>query len=110
VDAISDEAKGAAKQCSGTRPALVALHLIDPISPSDLQAMLTTPNGLHEITHAVFKSMNRLHVDTVAFTVPQVPRPDGRGAKWLSGNMIALYNPQPQFPCTEIRSIFRAAR
>jgi hypothetical protein len=109
VDAVSEEAKEAAKQCSGTRLALVALHLIDPTSPSDLQAMLTTPNGLHEITRAVFKSVNRLHVDTVAFTVPQVLGTDGRGGRWLSGHMIALYNPQPQFPCTEIRSIFRAA-
>jgi len=54
VDAISAEAKEAAKQCSGTRPALIALHLVDQLSRSDLQAMLKTPSGLHAITHAVF--------------------------------------------------------
>lgn len=40
VDTISAEAKDAADQCSGTRPALVAVHLIDEISRADLQAML----------------------------------------------------------------------
>jgi hypothetical protein len=64
VDTISDQAKEAAKQCSGTRPALIALHLVDQISRSDLQNMLHTSNGLHTITHAVFKGTNRLHVDS----------------------------------------------
>jgi hypothetical protein len=87
---------------------LVTLQLVDEISRSDLQTMLATPNGLHTITHAVFKGMNRLHVDTVAFSVPQALRTDGQGAKWLSGDMLTLYNPQPRFPCAEVRSIFRA--
>lgn len=107
VDAIGAEAKEAANQCSGTRPALIALHLVDQLSPSDLQELLENPSGIHAITHAVFRGMNRLHVDTVAFSVPQAPRTDGAGARWLSGNMVALYNPQPQFPCGEIRTIFR---
>jgi hypothetical protein len=110
VDAISDEAKKAADQCSGTRPALIALHLIDEISRSDLQTMLRTSNGLHAITHAVFKVEKRLHVDSVAFTVPQVARTDGFGARWLSGDLIMLNNPGPRFPCAEIRSIFRPAQ
>jgi len=108
MKAISGEAKKAADQCSGTRPALVAVHLIDEINRSDLQAMLKTSNGLHAITHAVFESGKRLHVDSVAFTVPQVARTDGRGAKWLSGDLIMLNNPEPRFPCAEIRSIFHA--
>jgi hypothetical protein len=110
VDAISAQAKEAADQCSGTRPALIALHLIDEISRSDLQTMLKTSNGLHAITHAVFKGGKRLHVDSVAFTVPQVARTDGCGAKWLSGDLIMLNNPEPLFPSTEIRSIFRPAQ
>jgi hypothetical protein len=107
VNTIADEAKEAADQCSGTRPALITLHLVGQISRSDLQTMLKTPNGLHEIAHAVFKDTGRLHVDSIAFTVPQVLRTDGHGAKWLSGDMVSLYNPQPRFPCAEIRSIFR---
>src|SRR5262245_39856967 len=58
VDAISTEAKEAADQCSGTRPAVIALHLVE-ISRSDLQTMLKTSSGLHAIAHAVFKGTNR---------------------------------------------------
>lgn len=110
VDTISAQAKEAADQCSGTRPALIALHLIDEIDRSDLQTLLKTSNGLHAITHAVFKGGKRQHVDSIAFTVPQVTRTDGSGAKWLSGNLVMLNNPQPMFPCDEIRSIFRPAQ
>jgi hypothetical protein len=110
VDAISTQAKEAADQCSGTRPALIALHLIDEISRSDLQTMLKTSNGLHAIAHAVFKGGRRLHVDSVAFTVPQVARTGGVGAKWLSGDLVILNNPEPRFPCPEVRSIFRASQ
>jgi hypothetical protein len=110
VDTISAQAKEAADQCSGTRPALIALHLIDEINRSDLQIMLHTSNGLHAITHAVFKGGKRRHVDSIAFTVPQVTRTDGSGAKRLSGNLVMLNNPQPLFPCDEVRSIFRPTR
>ena len=110
VDTISAQAKEAADQCSGTRPALIALHLIDEINSSDLQTMLQTANGMHAITHAVFKGGKRQHVDSVAFTVPQVTRTDGYGAKWLSGNLVMLNNPQPLFPCDQVRSIFRPAQ
>jgi hypothetical protein len=74
VDTISEEAKEAAEQCSGTRPALIALHLVDQISRAELQTMLHTPNGLHTITHAVFKGTNRLHVDSIAFTANPAKR------------------------------------
>ena len=110
VKTIAAEAKEAADQCSGTRPALIALHLIDQISRSDLQTMLKTPNGLHEIGHALFNGTGRLHVDSIAFTVPQVLRTDGQGAKWLSGDMVALYNPQSRFPSAAVRSIFRPTK
>jgi hypothetical protein len=109
VEAISARAKEAADQCSGTRPALIALHLIDEISRSDLQNMLNTSNGLHAVSHAVFRSEKRQHVDSVAFTVAQVARTDGSGGRWLSGDLIMLNNPEPRFQCPEIRSIFRAA-
>jgi hypothetical protein len=110
VDTISAQAKEAADQCSGTRPTLIALHLIDEINSSDLQTMLKTANGMHTITHAVFKGGKRQHVDSVAFTIPQVTRTDGSGAKWRSGNLVILNNPQPLFPCDAIRSIFRPAQ
>ena len=108
VEAIANAAKEAADQCSGTRPALLALYLIDEISRPELQAMLTTPNGLHAVTHAVFRGRKRQHVDSIAFTVPQSIRPDGTGAKRLSGDVVVLNNPQPLFPGDEIRSVFRS--
>jgi hypothetical protein len=107
VEAISAQAKEAADQCSGSRPALIALHLIDEISRADLGDLLRTSNGLHAITHAVFKGGKRQHVDSVAFTVPQAARTDGFGARWLSGDLVMLNNPEPRFRCPEIRSIFR---
>jgi len=108
VEAIANAAKEAADQCSGTRPAVLALYLIDEISRPKLQAMLTTPNGLHAVTHAVFRGGKRQHVDSIAFTVPQSIRPDGTGAKRLSGDVVVLNNPQPLFPGDEVRSVFRS--
>jgi hypothetical protein len=107
VDAIANAAKEAADQCSGTRPALIALHLIDEVSRPELQAMLTRPNGLHAVAHAVFRGGKRRHVDSIAFTVPQSIRPDGTGGKRLSGELVVLNNPQPLFPCDQVRSVFR---
>jgi hypothetical protein len=106
VDAIANAAKEAGDQCSGTRPALVALHLIDEISRPELQAMLTAPNGFHAVAHALFSGGKRRHVDSIAFTVQQSIRPDGTGAKRLSGDLVVLNNPEPLFPCGEIRSVF----
>lgn len=108
VDALSEVAKQAADQCSGKRPALLALHPIDEISRPELQSMLTTPNGLHAVMHSLLKSGKRQHVNSVAFTVPQSIRPHGIGAKRLSGDLIVRNNPQPLFPCDEIRSVFRS--
>lgn len=107
VNTIASQAKEAADQCSGTRPALIALHLIDPISGPELQTMLGTPNGFQTIAGAVFNGPNRLHVDTIAFTVPQQSQSNGLGSTWLSGEGLTLYNPQPQFPCDDVRTIFR---
>jgi hypothetical protein len=95
VDTISEQAKEAAAQCSGTRPALIALHLVDQISRADLQTILHSQNGLHTITHAVFKGPSRLHVDSIAFTFPQITLTHQAGARWLSGNL-----PLPDRPTT----------
>ena len=107
---ITEEAKDAADQCSGTRPALIALQLIDQISRSDLQGMLNTSNALHSITHEVFKSGKRQHIDSVAFTIPPVAWTNGLGTRGLSGDVLMLYNPEPLFPCEPIRSAFRSAQ
>jgi hypothetical protein len=83
VDTISAQAKEAADQCSGTRPALIALHLIDELNSSDLQAMLNTSNGLHAITHAVLKGGKRQHVEPRPYWVT-MPNADPEFLKGLS--------------------------
>jgi hypothetical protein len=72
VEAFADEAKKAADQCSGTRPALIAMHLVDPIEREDLQTMLKTSNGLHAIMgsraagrQSVARQFHRVHGSTV---------------------------------------------
>jgi hypothetical protein len=107
VEAIADEAKKAADQCSGTRPALIALHLIDQIDGDEFRGMLKISNGLHTIMNCVLKGTNRLHVDSIAFTVPQFVWEDGFGTKGLTGDLVLLNNPEPKFPCDALRSIFR---
>lgn len=109
VDTISEQAKEVAEQCSGPRPALIALHLVDLLSRDKLQSMLMTANGLHAITHAVFQGENRLHVDSIAFTIPQMRRADRSEARWLLGDLVMLNNPNLRFECPELQSIFRAA-
>jgi hypothetical protein len=108
VNAIAEAAKEAADQCSGTRPALIALHLIDEISRPELHAMLTAPNGFHAVAQSVFEGGKRQHVDSIAFTVPQSIRAVGAGTKLLSGPVSVLNNPHPLFRGEEVRSVFRA--
>jgi hypothetical protein len=107
IDTIADQAKEAADQCTGTRPALIALHLIDPMSEPQLEELLKTLSGIHRIAAAVFNGANRLHVDSIMFTVPQRARSDASGATWLSGHGAFLENPNPKFPCADARGIFR---
>jgi hypothetical protein len=108
IDAIADEAKKAAKQCSGTRPALIALNLVDDLDRADIETFLGTDNGMQKITREVLKAETRRHVDTVSFTFPQRRRVDHTGSARLSGHLISLYNPDPLFACPEIRSVFKS--
>ena len=107
IKSIAGQAKDAADQCSGTRPAIIALNLADQLSREELEELLTTSNGIHDIAGAVFESDGRAHVDSIAFTVPPRVRSNGRGTASLTGDLVMLNNPQPKFPCTEIRGIFR---
>jgi hypothetical protein len=108
VEAMSKSAKEAAEQCSGSRPAVIAVHLVDQLGRSELRELIETRSGLQRITEAVFSRIERLHVDTVLFTVPQMLQTNTAGATRLSGFAAALYNPEPRFPCDEIRTVFRS--
>ncbi|KJC45306.1 hypothetical protein [Bradyrhizobium sp. LTSP857] len=107
VKYIAREAKDAADQCSGTRPALIALNLVDQIPNDELEEMLRTPGGFHRIAAAVFESDKRTHVDSIAFTLPQRVRTHN-GATSMSGGLVRLDNPQPKFECPAVKDIFRS--
>ncbi len=106
IKSIAAQAKDAADQCSGTRPAMIAMNLAGELDREELEELLRTPSGIHEIAGAVFQSDKRKHIDSIAFTVPQRMRSDA-SATFMSGDLIRLDNPQPKFICPEIRSIFR---
>jgi hypothetical protein len=106
---ITALAKDAADQCSGTRPALLALNLADQLSPEEFDGLLRTPGGIHNIAATVFESDQRSHVESIAFTAPQRARADGQGTISLAGDLVILNNPKPKFNCAEIRSIFQKA-
>jgi hypothetical protein len=105
VDAIATQAKAAADQCSGNRPALIAMHLIDQISRPELELLVKTQSGLQAIAHAVFK--DRLHVDSIVFTLPQRVQIEADGARQLIGDVGIILNDKPIFKCDRIRSTFR---
>jgi hypothetical protein len=108
VAALSKDAVTAAKQCSGTRPAIVAMQLIDPIEPDQLGTMLYTSNGLHKIAHSVFKSDGRAHVDSIMFTVPQRLLPTSSSERRMSAPVMVLQNDKAKFNSVAARSVFRA--
>jgi hypothetical protein len=109
VGALSSDAVHAAKQCSGTRPALVTMHLIDAIDPEELKTMLYTPNGLHKIAHAVFKNEARAHVDSIVFSTPQRLTTCGPNDQRMSAPVLVLNNNKAKFPTDAPRSVFRHA-
>jgi hypothetical protein len=109
IKTLTQRAKEAADQCSGTRPAIVALNLVDPISQAELQGMLGTFNGMHAIAAGIFEKEKRAHVDMIAFTVPQAPEFDDAGYTTLKGDVMTLYNPKPRFHSSDIRDLFRPA-
>lgn len=109
IKTLTQRAKEAADQCSGKRPAVVALNLVDPISRTELQGMLGTFNGMHAIAAGIFEKEKRAHVDTIAFTVPQTPEFDEAGYTTMKGDVMTLYNPNPRFHSPAIRDLFRPA-
>jgi hypothetical protein len=107
VGALSEDAVKAAKQCSGTRPAIVTMQLIDPIDREDLRELLYTPNGLHKIAHAVFKNETRAHVDSIMFSTPQQLTQESAGIQRMSAPVLVLNNDKAKFPTQVARSVFR---
>lgn len=107
VETLTRRAKKAADQCSGNRPAIVSLNLIDPIGRSELEKMLGSFNGLHAVAAGIFGSDARRHVDTMAFTVPQNAVIDEAGFTTLKGDVVTLFNPRSRYPSPMIREVFK---
>jgi hypothetical protein len=106
TDAIADDAKAAADQCTGTRPALIMLQLTE-ITADELTTLLQTKSGIHLVAHAVFRSEKRSHVDCVGFSLPAST--DNFGATAITGTAAVLHNPSPKMPpSTAIRKLFSA--
>jgi hypothetical protein len=108
VDANATQAKNAADQCSGNRPALITMHLIDQISRPELEDLVKTRSGLQTIAHAVFRDTKRSYVDSIVFTLPQLVEIEADGAKRLTGPAGIIFNDKPFFECDRVRSIFKS--
>jgi hypothetical protein len=106
LDAIADDAKDAADQCTGNRPALIMMQLTD-ITPDELKTLLQTRSGIHYVAHKVFKSEKRSHVDCIGFSLPASVG-ENVFATEIAGTATVLHNPSPKMPpCDDIRGLFR---
>jgi hypothetical protein len=93
LKALADEAKK-------------ALQLAGLIDAGGLEVLLKTPSGLHAIAGEVFGGLNRLHVDSIVFAVPQLPGPQVGETRLASGLVATLHNPNPLYPCPAARTLF----
>ena len=57
LKALADQAKKAADQCTGQRPAVIALQFSDRIDTAGLEVLLKSPSGLHAIAGEVFRRL-----------------------------------------------------
>jgi hypothetical protein len=108
LDAIADDVKAAADQCTGNRPALIMVQLTE-ITSDELKTLLETKSGIHLVAHAVFKEATRSHVDCIGFSLPASI--ENFGATEIKGTAAVLHNPSPKMPpSAAIRGLFRVAQ
>ena len=107
LESIAEQAKDAADQCSGARPAVLAIQLVE-MDRDALKKLLETASGVHLIAHAVFRSQQRSFVDSIGFSIaPDAhSETDFATSRELGGDVATLFNPAPRFPCEAARSIF----
>jgi hypothetical protein len=101
LQTIVNQAKGAADQCTGTRPALILVQLVE-IDLEELRVLLDTPSGIHFIAHEVFKNDARSHIDSLVFSLPPEIQTRDVGAP-----VAVIHNPSPRIPSVEAREVFR---
>jgi hypothetical protein len=109
LKALADEAKHAADQCTGKRPAVIAIQLGDRIDRAELQILAKTRSALHAIASDIFENSKRLHVGSIAFTVPQVPGQQDGGVRLPSAPVVTLFNDNPLYRCPDASTLFRTS-
>ena len=110
VDTIAEQAKEAAEQCSGTRPALQLRSI--SLTRSAAMISIHDQNAEWHSHHYLTPCFGtRTGGTSIRLLSPfcKSRRTDQSGARWLSGDLVMLNNPQPRFVCPELRSIFRGA-
>jgi hypothetical protein len=98
---LADDAKAAAEQCTGRRPALVTIQLFE-ITAKELDELRQTSSGIQFVAHEVFKNQQRSHVDSIVFSLPPTS-----ASNQLTGTVAVLHNPSPKIPSDHARSLFR---
>ena len=108
LDTLADQGKEAAKQCTGDRPAVIAMQITE-VTRAQLADSVKGPSGLHKIVHEVLRSEDRRHVDSIAFTVPPILRWSSLiGVTEISGLVGIIHNPAPKHPSDTARQLFEA--
>jgi hypothetical protein len=107
VETLAADAKAASDQCSGDRPAVILIQLVE-ITPDELATLSQTRSGIQYIVHEIFKDNRRSHIHAIAFTLPATISPH----QLLWGNTVSgvervFYNPSPKFPADAVRELFR---
>jgi Holliday junction resolvase len=106
IETVSQRAKEAAKQCSGARPAVIAMQLLE-MSPQTLRDAVYGPSRLYDIANAVFGNDNRGHVNSIVFTLP--PKLQGTALANIAeatGPVGIIPNPTPTFPSALASELF----
>lgn len=106
IDKLSDRAKDASRQCTGTRPAVIAMQLVD-MSRQALWDAVNKPSGLYDIASSVFADGTRGHVNSIVFTIPPVLERDVLvGVAEATGPVGIIPNPKPTYPSAMVSTLF----
>jgi len=101
LQALAEDAKAAADQCTRKRPALITIQLFE-ITPDELAMLAQTSSGIQFVAHKIFKDDRRAHIDSVVFSLPPII-----SSGQLLGNLRVIQNPSPKMPSDDARGLFR---
>jgi hypothetical protein len=107
VDAVVRQAKQAADQCTGTRPTILALQLVDMSSDTSTE-LVNSNSPLYNVVHQLFGDGRRDHVNFITFMTQQFPGARAQLPTIIHthGTAGAIMNPHPTFAAEDLKSIF----